>query len=116
MVACILGSFDLRSIGRGGKATAALAEGYRLLALADGAEAKAAVQAVIDIIEAKVRAPALTRRRCIRGTLALARHPHTRARSATLTCTMPHLSRAATLCSSRRVVRAAGADGGGRRL
>ena len=55
MVACDLGDFELRSIGRGGKATAALAEGRRLLAAAEGAEAKAAVQAVIDIIEAKVR-------------------------------------------------------------
>ena len=59
VVACFFGNLDLRTIGVCGKATAALDEGRRRLAAAKGDEAKAAVQAAIDVIEAKARATPL---------------------------------------------------------
>ena len=55
VVTCYCGSLDLGTIGRGCKATEALAEGRRQLAAAKDDEAKAAVQAAIDIVEAKAR-------------------------------------------------------------
>ena len=57
MVTCRLGSFDLRTIGSNGKATAALAEGKRRLENGAERRAKAAVQAAMDIVKAKARAP-----------------------------------------------------------
>ena len=50
------GDFSRCTIGYGGRATAALAEGERLLLLTEDPEERAAVQARIEIIKAKARA------------------------------------------------------------
>ena len=57
VVTCNLGNIDLLTIGRSGRATEALAEGRRRLEEATDDEAKAGIQAAIDIIKAKASPP-----------------------------------------------------------